>query len=455
MNRKLNILLIDEKLDFYEQIRRTPLLNSTNIFYCSSKEDIFNFIRKNRIQVILIDFDQKNIKPASLLVEIKRHDSLLDVIFIGNPIDEEKEFQLINSGATDFITKPFKWGTLEKVIQKIAENRALRKETFRLEKKLEEKYTYHGIIGKSPYMLEIFSIIEKIAKHFTSILITGETGTGKELVARTIHKLSNPTNTELVICDCASIPENLFESELFGYKKGAFTGADRDKKGLFDKANNGIIFLDEIGEIPPPVQAKLLRVLDFHQFRPIGSNETKNINVKVIAATNRNLRECIKNKTFREDLFYRINKVEIYMPSLKERPEDIPLLVRHFLKGINKKLTKNIKGVSRSVQKLFLRYEWPGNARELENVLERASLMTKKEFIDIPDLPKYLQDYFPPPKAIPYINKESFISLDEMEKEYILYLLKTTESNLKKTAEILNVSRTTLYNKLKKYNLPH
>lgn len=304
-------------------------------------------------------------------------------------------------------------------------------------------------------MLEVFSLIENISKYFTSVLITGETGAGKEMAARAIYNLSHTNNKKFIICDCVAIPENLFESELFGYTKGAFTGADKNKKGLFEEADGGIIFLDEIGEIPLSIQTKLLRVLEHHQFRPLGSNENRKVEVKVITATSRNLRECSKSGTFRLDLFHRLNKIEIHLPPLRERPEDIPLLVRYFLNRYSKQFSKLLKGVSRQVQKLFLQYRWPGNVRELENVLESASMLCKKEFIDFGDLPKYLQDFSPSAHEIPFINKERLSTLEELEKEYILYLLKTTETNLRKTAKILNISRTTLYNKLKKYNIEH
>jgi transcriptional regulator with PAS, ATPase and Fis domain len=302
-------------------------------------------------------------------------------------------------------------------------------------------------------MLEVFGLIENIAKHFTSVLITGETGTGKEMVARALHATGPYRDKNLVICDCASIPESLFESELFGYRKGAFTGADRDKRGLFEEADNGLIFLDEIAEIPIAVQAKLLRVLENHQFRPLGANENMSIDVRVIAATNRDLDDAIRNDTFREDLFHRLNRVEIHLPPLRERLEDIPLLVRHFVQTHSKSHSKSVRGVSRDVQKIFLRYGWPGNVRELENVLESASMMCKKDFIDVPDLPKHLRDFKAPEGGLSFLRKESLSTLDSLEKEYITYLLKVTKNNLRRTAKILGISRTTLYNKIAKFKL--
>lgn len=449
-----NLLIIGEDLSLYDLINNSSLRTHFNIFFCGTHEDIFSFIKDNNIKVIILDLEGIAKEELSLLRKLKRFDPLVDIIIIGQPLSSDKVLNWINQGATDYLAKPLEMTAFKTVVNKIAEKRALRREAFLLEKKLEKKYVFQGMISKNPYMLEIFTLIENIAKHFMSVLITGETGTGKEMVARAIHHLSPTKNKPLVVCDCVSIPENLFESELFGYFKGAFTGADKNKKGLFEEAHEGIIFLDEIGEIPVSIQAKLLRVLENHQFRPLGSNENKTVNVRVIAATSQNLRECIKNSTFREDLFHRLNRVEIHLPPLSERLEDLPLLVRNFLHRSNKKFSKDIKGVSRQAQKLFLKYDWPGNVRELENVLESASLLCKKDFIDIIDLPKYLRDFLPSKSKIPFINRENLSTLESLEKEYISYLLKITNKNLRRTAKMLGISRTTLYNKLSKYHIP-
>ncbi len=397
--------------------------------------------------------DKDREKGINLLETLKKTDDLLDVILLGRSLPGEKIMDLINKGANEYLIKPLDFRALQNALKVIHDKKVLKKETHRLEKRLEKKYYFEGIVGKSLYMLEIFSLIEKIAKYFSSILITGETGTGKEMIASAIRSVSQTKNKKLVICDCVSIPDSLFESELFGYIKGAFTGADTNKKGLFEEAHEGIIFLDEIGEIPIHIQAKLLRVLEYHQYRPLGSTEVKKVEVKVIAATNKNLRDCVQKGTFREDLFHRLNKVEIHLPPLRKKPEDIPLLVRYFLENFNKKFYKDIKGISRNVQKLFLKYDWPGNIRELENILERACMLCNKDFIDIEDLPVDLQATFSSKSKIPFINKENLSTLDELEKEYIIYLLKVTGNNMRKTAIILNISRTTLYNKLEKFKI--
>ncbi len=453
METSLNMLILDKDLSLYDLIKHSSMMDKYNIYFTDTHEDMLATIKKNDISIILCDVDGDTEKAKVILTELKKFDALLDIIIVGKTLPSEEKIEIIHLGAKDYLDKPLYLPVIHKILKEITDKKALRKETYQLEKKLEKKYVFHGIVGKSPYMLEIFSLIEKIAKYFTSILITGETGSGKELIAQAIHELSQPKKNKLVICDCASIPDNLFESELFGYTKGAFTGADITKKGLFEEAHQGIIFLDELADVPLPTQAKLLRVLESHQFRPLGSNTLINVDVKVIAATNRNLRDMVDNGTFREDLFHRLNKIEIELPPLRKRQEDIPLLVRYFLNRYRNRFSNEIKGISRQTQKLFLRYNWPGNIRELKNVIESATLVAKKDFLDIPDLPKYLQKANTSDKTTPFIDREKLSTLDELEKEYIVHLLKITSSNLRKTAGILNISRTTLYNKLKKYNI--
>jgi len=451
----MKVLILEEDYSLYELIMKSPLSDKCKFYTLESNADISSFVKTNMINVVIIDIDKNKGEKFNQFKNLKKSDQMLNVILTGIPMDSATVMDLINHGALGYMEKPVRLEEIENILQKIIEKSILRKETYRLEKKLEKKYYYQDMIGKNPHMYEIFSLIDSISPYFSTALVTGETGTGKELVARAIHNLSSNSQKKLVICDTSSIPENLVESELFGYVKGAFTGADKDKKGLFEEAHKGIIFLDEIGEIPLTTQAKFLRVLENNHFRPVGSNETRVVSVKVIAATNRNLKEWVKTGTFRQDLYHRLNKVEIHLPPLRERPEDIPLLVRHFLQKFSKKFNKPIKGVSREVQKLFLKYNWPGNIRELENSLERASMLSSTDFIDISDLPEDIQNFEASSKKIPFISRENLSTLDDLEKEYILYLLDFTKKNLRKTATILDISRTTLYNKLKKYNIPH
>ena len=452
-NLQVSLAVVGKDSSLYDSLKNLSLSSNFSIFFCGLEEDILSFIECHFIRIALLDMEEGGKEELHLLQKIKDFDSLLEVIIAGPPIPPEEVMNWINKGATDYLAKPFASEKIQPILNKIAEKGILRRKTLLLEKKLQRKYYFYGLISKNPQMLEIFSLLENIAKYFSAILITGETGTGKEMVARAIHRLSLPEAKKFIICDCASIPENLFESELFGYTKGAFTGADKNKKGLFEEADRGIIFLDEIVEIPVPIQAKLLRVLESHEFRPLGSNENRNINVRVIAAASHDLRAGIRNNTFREDLFHRLNKIEIQLPPLRERLDDIPLLARYYLQKFNNTFSKQIHGVSREVQKLFFKYDWPGNVRELVNVLESASLICKKDFIDLLDLPKYLQNFSSTRSKFPVIDKQNLFSLENLQRDYIEYLLKTTNHNFRKTAKILGISRTTLYNKLNKYNL--
>jgi DNA-binding NtrC family response regulator len=448
-----NLLVIADKSEVYDVLKSSPAGVDIQLFFCGKGEDIPAFIKAHGIRIAVLDVEDPPAADMELLKRLKKFDPRLTAVVVGPPAPPDEILEWIEQGASDVLSRPLEAGVLVEALQKILEKCVLRRETFILEKRLEKKYVFHGIVSKSPAMYEVFSQIESVAKYFTSVLITGETGTGKDLVARAIHELSDVRNARLVACDCASIPENLFESELFGYVRGAFTGADRTKRGLFEEAQGGTIFLDEIGEIPAPVQAKLLRVMENRQFRPLGSNEIKYANVRVIAATNCDLGRAIKSGVFRQDLLHRLNRVSISLPPLRERMEDVPLLIRHFLEILNRAYGKDLEGVSRDVQKLFLKLPWPGNVRELENALHGAAMVAKKDFIDIDDLSKDLRKAAAAPVRTPSPVGGELTSLDEVEKDYIVYVLRTTSHNLKKSAGILGVSRTTLYNKMAKYGI--
>jgi len=454
MQIQLRLLLLLEDLSLYDLFMKSSIAENCEVFFLEKIENASTSIKTNNINVVIIDIDRNKREGFNLLRDLKKSDRLLNVIITGQFPGANDVTDFINHGALGYLAKPVKLEDIEKILEKIAQKSKLRQETYRLEKKLEEKYYFEGMVGKSPHMYEIFSLLETIAPYFSTVLITGETGTGKEMVAKAIHNLSPFKNRNLVVCDTTSIPENLVESELFGYMRGAFTGADRNKRGLFEEANDGIIFLDEIGEISLTTQAKLLRVLESGQFRPLGSNQNTKVNIRVIATTNRDLKENVKSGKFRQDLYHRLNRVEIHLPPLREKSEDISLLIRHMLNIMSKKMDKQVYGVSRDVQKLFLKYDWPGNIRELENVLERAFILTKKTFIDLGDLPKDLRNYSKSKLKKPFFSRENLATLDEMEKEYISFLLNRTENNLRKTAIVLDISRTTLYNKLKKFDIP-
>jgi len=450
----MNLLIVADKLDDYSLLEEFLSSKGFKTSSSSKKEDFYSIIREKEIRIIILDFSKEEIREFALLKEIKNFDPLIEVIIIGTSVPPSKMAEAIKLGATDYLVRPLEIEVLQPVLKKIQDKILLRRETYQLEKALAESYVFQGMVGKNPYMLEVFSLIERVAKYSVSVLITGETGTGKEMVAQAIHNLSPRHDKNLVICDCTAIPETLFESELFGYVKGAFTGADKPKDGLFKEADSGTIFLDELGEIPTSVQSKLLRVLEEHQFRPLGSNKNVNVNVRVLSATSRDLREDVKKANFREDLFHRINVFEIKLPPLRERKEEIPLLCRRFLGKYNKAYKKNVLGISQRAQKILLDYTWSGNVRQLENIIERAVMLCQEKFIDIKDLDHYLRDTaaeeeisYPPPST-------PLLRLDDVEKNHILEILKRTNNNKQKAAETLGLSRQALYRKLKKHSIP-
>ncbi len=453
MDTSFSFLVVGESSSIYDQLRNANPSPDIHLFFCGRGEDLPSFITNNGIRSILLDAGEGQEECRAIIREIKAFDPLIQIAVTGPPATPEDVLGWVDAGALDYFPRPLEAAKIFGSIRRVFERQELRRETSLLERKLEKKYVFQGMVSRNPAMLDLFALVERISRHFTSVLITGETGTGKELLARALFQLSETKARRLVICDCASIPETLFESELFGHVRGAFTGADRTKKGLFEEAHDGIIFLDEIGEIPPVVQAKLLRVLENRQFRPIGGTEVKYVNVRVIAATNRDLPDMIRKNVFREDLYHRLDRVEVRIPPLRDHMEDIPLLIRHFLEALNKAYGKSIQGVSRDVQKLFLKYNWPGNIRELENALQSAVLVTQKDFIDLADLPKTIREPAAARRRAAFVERDNLSSLEDLEKEYISFVLAQTKNNLKRSAEILGVSRTTLYNKVAKYGL--
>jgi DNA-binding NtrC family response regulator len=450
----MNLLILADKLDDYSLLDEFLSSKGFKTSSSSKKEDYYSVIREKEIKIIILDLTKEEIREFTLLKEIKNFDPLIEVIIIGTSVPPSKMAEAIKLGATDYLIKPLEIEVLQPVLKKIQDKSLLRRETYQLEKALAESYIFQGMVGKNPYMLEVFSLIERVAKYSVSVLITGQTGTGKEMVAQAIHSLSPRHDKKLVICDCTAIPETLFESEFFGYLKGAFTGADKSKDGLFKEADSGTIFLDELGEIPISVQSKLLRVLEEHQFRPLGSNKNVDVDVRVLSATSRDLRKDIKQGNFREDLFHRINIFEIKLPLLKERKEDIPLLSRRFLGKYNKAYKKNVLGISQRAQKTLLDYSWSGNVRQLENIIERAVMLCQEKFIDIKDLDHYLRDAAVEEEVSLRPPTAPLLRLDDVEKNHILEILKGVNNNKQQAAEMLGLSRQALYRKLKKHEIP-
>lgn len=400
--------------------------------------------------IVLTDFVMPEMDGIQLLSKIKQINSAIDVIVMTSYGTVSSAVEAMKHGASDYITKPFKRDELVLVIEKILQMQRLEGEVDRLRSELGEKYTFSNIIGESPKIKKIYDIISHVSGTEANILIQGETGTGKELVAKAIHYNSARNNHRFVKVDCSSLTETLLESELFGHEKGAFTGATKDRIGRFRKADHGTIFLDEIGNISLAVQAKLLRVLQDSEFEAVGSDESIKVDVRIIAATNADLEGYVGKGLFRSDLFYRLNVIRIFLPPLRERTEDIPLLAAHFLAIHNKKNRKNVEVFSRDTLNILTSYAWPGNIRELENVIERAVILCKKNRITPEDVPLYQEKM----KTLSDLSGKPLQELlEQTERQIIINTLEANDADKEKTAKILKISRASLYNKLNKYKI--
>ncbi|MDI6762418.1 MAG: sigma-54 dependent transcriptional regulator [Thermodesulfobacteriota bacterium] len=403
-------------------------------------------LKKEEFDIIITDLKMKGLKGLDLLEETRQVSPLTPVIIITAFGTIESAIQAMKMGAYDYITKPFQMDELILTVRKALENRFLKKEVVRLKKEVETRYHFHQLIGKSASMQKIYDLIERIRDSSINVFITGESGTGKELAAKAIHYSGIRKGGPFIAVNCAAIPETLLESELFGYKKGAFTDAKSDKKGLIFEADEGTLFLDEITEMPPMLQAKLLRVLEEREVRPLGDTNSYPIDLRIISTSNCDITSSIQQGRFREDLYYRLKVIDIEMPALRERREDIPILVQHFIQKFSKELKKAVSGVSRDALKILLNYPWPGNVRELENIIQRAITLSRHEVISPEDLPASIIQKADE-KLFEKAVEEKF-TLDQLEKEYIRRVLIETGGNKSKAAERLGLDRKTLYRKL-------
>jgi len=364
----------------------------------------------------------------------------------------ETAVEAMKEGAYDYLTKPIDLQRLKILLDKIVERLETMREVKALRRQLRESGTFGSLIGNSPEMRKIYSIIEQAAPTGASVLITGESGTGKELVAQTIHHLSPRASFPFVAINCAAIPETLLESEIFGHEKGAFTGAADRRQGCFELADRGTLFLDEIGEMTPATQVKLLRVLQERKFRRLGGRVEQSVDVRVIAATNIDPQEAVKGGKLREDLFYRLNVFAFRLPPMRERKEDLPLLTQAFINEFNQRNQKSIAGVDQQTMRMIEHYAWPGNVRELRNVIERATILAPGPFIEAKHLPPSLAEE-PAPQHQPQVALAPGITVEEAERRLILMTLEHTRDNKTRAAEILGISLKTLHNKLNKLRL--
>ena len=406
-------------------------------------EEALGIIKHKKIKIMIADLIMPGMNGIELMKKARAIVPTISTVIITAHGTVQTAITAMKEGAYDFIEKPFCPEKVELIIRNLVEHHNLIEENISLRQKVEDRHNFEGIIAKSPKMMKIFELIKTVAPTNTTVLITGESGTGKEIIARAIHHQSQRRNKPFIVTSCAALPETLLESELFGYEKGSFTGAVEQRKGKFEAADTGTLFLDEIGEIDSNTQVHLLRALEEKKITRIGSNEEIEVNVRIIAATNKKLRTLIEQEKFREDLYYRLNVVTIDLPPLRSRREDILPLAEHFLKKYAKENDRPVRSFSAEVVEFMLNYDWPGNVRELENMIERGVVLSKDKAITLAEFPQELTN--------PAQSKGK--TLEALERNHILKVLDETGSNIARTARILGIHRMTLYNKLKKYDI--
>ncbi|HXG51256.1 MAG TPA: sigma-54 dependent transcriptional regulator [candidate division Zixibacteria bacterium] len=408
--------------------------------------------RQGDFDLVITDLMMPRMRGTELVRQLREHDPDALVLLVTAFGSIESAVEAMRAGAFDYVTKPFRTDEILLDVNRALEQRRLRSELRRLRTEVQERYSFQNVLARSEAMQKALEIAARVSDLSANVLIIGESGTGKEMIARAIHRNSARAEGPFIPLNCAAVPETLLESELFGYTRGAFTDAKKDRRGLFQEAGGGVLFLDEISEMPLSIQAKLLRVIEDKEVRPLGSNQSEKIDARVISASNRDLEKLVQEGSFRRDLYYRLNVIRIELPPLRERPEDIPVLVDHFIRKFAGHATRPVTGIEPDALAALMSYRWPGNVRELEHTLERAVLLGKTPSICLDDLPESLtrcnRDRLPLNEAL-----ARGYTLKELEKEYIHRVLENTNGNKTEAARILGVDRTTLYRKLEEYKV--
>ncbi len=450
----MNILIVDDEKTFAEILSENFLRSGENACAVFNAADALDFLKKNEVDVVILDINMKGMDGVNALEEIKKINPEIEVIMLTGYGTVQTARDTLKLGAFDYLSKPCDLDELMNTINHAFERKQLKEENRSLHavvEKLENPQGEDGIIGTSREIVEILQLIDNIAPTDCTVLIQGESGTGKELVARRVHEKSNRKEKGFIALNCGAIPENLMESELFGYEKGAFTGANSKKIGIFEAFIGGTVFLDEIGDLPLHMQVKLLRVIESQEFQRLGGTKTHKTDIRILSATNKNLEKEVEQDSFRKDLFYRLNVITINLPSLTERPGDIPVLASYFINKFNKQFRKNMAGFTDEAMDILMNYSWPGNVRELENVIERCVILCN----DIEISPEYLPGNLIKVKKnyneLPQVTSET--SIERIEKDHIKKLLEKYYGHRAKTAAALGISERTLYRKLKRFDL--
>jgi len=457
---KDKILVADDEQSMREFLDIMLTKEGYKVSLASNGEEVVKLIDNDLFDLVLLDIRMPKLDGISALKKIKAIAPETIVIMITAYASADTAIKAMKEGAYDYITKPFKVEEIKLIIKNALEKKNLQKENILLKRVVRDRYHFGNIIGQSPKMVVLYDLLEKVSPTKTNILITGESGTGKELVAKAIHYNSPRKEKPFVTLNCGAIPESLIESELFGHMKGAFTDAIATKKGLFEVADEGTIFLDEISELPLLMQVKLLRVLQDKEFKRVGGTEDIRVDVRIISATNINLEEGVKEKRFREDLFYRLNVIQIKLPPLRDRKEDVQILANHFLKKYSEELNKNIAKISPEALPILLNYEYPGNVRELQNIIERAVALESNQELTAHNLSSYLNEQpllrkGPIDIEIPNEGIDLEKMVEDLERTLLLKALDKTKGIKKKAAELLHINFRSMRYRLEKYGLNH
>lgn len=439
----IRVLAIDDDPLALELVQDALTSESVEVFSAGTAASGLALAKSLQPEVAIVDLILPDASGLDILGRILDAAPQCDVLLLTGNYSTESAVEAIQKGASDYLTKPISIHDLRSKINEYVDEARRRLRATQLEQEAAAASSFHGIIGRSPAMTDVFARIRRIAPHYRCALVLGETGSGKELVAKAIHHLSPVAKGPFIACNCSAVAETLFESELFGHVKGAFTGAIANKAGFFEAANGGTLFLDELGDLPSSMQTKLLRAIQNQEIRRVGSPDSIRVNARIIAATNRDLRSMMSAGTFREDLYYRLAMVEVKLPALNHRADDIPLLARHFITVFAKDYAKEVTGITTRAMAVLTRNSWPGNVRELENVIGHAVMMAESATIDIGDFPPEYAE--PAAASAPAFPSENLPTLADIGKQYARHALEVARGNKVRTAEILGISRATLY----------
>jgi len=446
---RANIMVVDDERTIRDSVQMVLREEGYATEVAANGKEAVELLKERDFDIVITDLKMPEMDGIALVKHLQKQCPQTLIIIITAHGSLETAIEALRAGAYDYILKPFDFDDVLIKVKRIVKHKELLLENQALRAAVQEKYDFSKIVGQSEQMQEVFGLIRKVAKTKGNVLITGKSGTGKELVARAIHYNSERASKPFVAINCGAIVDTLMESEFFGHKKGSFTGAVRDKDGHFKMANGGTLFLDEIGDIPLHLQVKLLRAIEESEILPVGGTTPIKIDVRIIAATNRNLMEEVEAGRFRDDLYYRLNVVEIKLPSLNERREDIPLLVQHFIEKYNKQLSTNVRNTDNETMRILMNYNWKGGIRELENVIERALILCDGDYITKKDLPpNIVSEEFTP--EIPDRLKDA---IAQFERSHITKILKRTGNNKEETAQLLNISLSSLYRKIDELNI--